>query len=613
MKLDVDGSPSSDRPWSLARVTGKDLDPEKHWYVLSSSLCGVKPGRFAKSDIFKRFPEEICSVQPADLKPTKRGCSFNMQPSKLFVASSFGLFPALLRQRDSAADGFLRSSKFIPVVDAVNRIALDECKEKPRCSFGGKSFDSNQGSPELQKLNSKITELGEQIKNLEKTNEFLSSFLPLSSPLATSSPSHLNESSNSNTSGTRNNSDSGCGSNTSLIEETLKSNSIDPTVKKRKVAKECRKVTEELDGVLAKYHESLACVLGNTFLYGGSEEKQKVSETLSEIVNLVMDTKGTKKGLTELLLPETYLRLLHSMKVPDWVLLYFKLQGRLPDAGWQTLLNLTKLGKSRGKSDAAAKMDTDFHAYGVDLESVLVWAIREQRLLTEDLSNSMKFNIKLDGRPLGGRKQVAVGIVPINFVNKSSQSALSVYPVALNEQKAKIKKTGVVVDGRKYNIKFTATTAEMSTQTAKQWKSAPEPPYITPIKPQSINFYLGGVRSLHVSNGHDNPLTPGPRLKQTLRGIEPKLAPPKRKMLITFDLLCKIHPFMNFCSNDDIVYWAAITCGHFLLLRAREFTLRNKERFDPSRNLALGDITSQQSPDGQHYWMVYIKQAKTAQ
>ena len=29
------------------------------------------------------------------------------------------------------------------------------------------------------------------------------------------------------------------------------------------------------------------------------------------------------------------------------------------------------------------------------------------------------------------------------------------------------------------------------------------------IKPQSINVYLTGVRSLHVSNGYDNPLTPG--------------------------------------------------------------------------------------------------------
>ena len=134
------------------------------------------------------------------------------------------------------------------------------------------------------------------------------------------------------------------------------------------------------------------------------------------------------------------------------------------------------------------------------------------------------------------------------------------------------------------------------------------------IKPQSINVYLAGVRSLHASNGYENPLTPCLRLKQTLHGIERNhFAPPKRKIPITFDLLCKIHVFVNFCSNDAVVYWAAITCGHFLFLRAGEFTLLNKERFDPSRNLALGDVTSHQSPDGQHYWMVHIKQSKTDQ
>jgi len=131
-----------------------------------------------------------------------------------------------------------------------------------------------------------------------------------------------------------------------VIEETLKSPSIGPTLKKRKVSQECRKVAVELDGVLAKYHETLACVLGNSFLYGSEKDKGNVSETLSEIVNLVMDVKGSKKGLEEVLLPETYQRVVESMRVPDWVLLYFKLQARLPDAGWQTLLNLTQLGRS---------------------------------------------------------------------------------------------------------------------------------------------------------------------------------------------------------------------------------------------------------------------------
>lgn len=102
-----------------------------------------------------------------------------------------------------------------------------------------------------------------------------------------------------------------------------------------------------------------------------------------------------------------------------------------------------------------------------------MWAIREQRLHSCDTEDK-EFNIKLDGRPLGGKDQVAVGLAPINFDNKSSQSALSIYPIAignckekrsnlkqllrnLNHQKNAIKKYGIWVDGKKYNISFTVT------------------------------------------------------------------------------------------------------------------------------------------------------------
>ena len=116
--------------------------------------------------------------------------------------------------------------------------------------------------------------------------------------------------------------------------------------KKKRLANYCKNVTGELDGTLEKYHETLACTLGNSFIYGGEAERKKVTDTMSEIVDLVMDTKGSKNGLAELLLPDTYQNLLDSLRVPDWVLLYFKLQARLPDAAWQTMLNLTQLGRS---------------------------------------------------------------------------------------------------------------------------------------------------------------------------------------------------------------------------------------------------------------------------
>ena len=58
------------------------------------------------------------------------------------------------------------------------------------------------------------------------------------------------------------------------------------------------------------------------------------------------------------------------------------------------------------------------------------------------------------------------------------------------------------------------------------------------IKPQSIHVYLAAARSLHVAQGLPNPLQPGLKLKQTLRGIERQhFSPPKQKMSLTFDIL----------------------------------------------------------------------------
>ena len=76
---------SAQHPWSLSRVTGRNLDPRKHWYVATKSLCGVRPNAFAKNEIFRRFPDEIRSVPSADLKPAARACSFDTRQPNNFV------------------------------------------------------------------------------------------------------------------------------------------------------------------------------------------------------------------------------------------------------------------------------------------------------------------------------------------------------------------------------------------------------------------------------------------------------------------------------------------------------------------------------------------------
>ena len=171
-----------------------------------------------------------------------------IQQKNLLVASSFGLCTGLLRQREIDPKGFFASPKFIPVVDAINGIDLDDCGDVP-CNLGGKSLQANPDL-EMQKLQSRIIELEAQIKKMED------SVLVSSPPLAASTPFYSSNESEMST-------NSISSSDSSVIEETLQS-SLGPTRRKRKVPHQRRKITEERDGVLGKYHESLGCILGNS-------------------------------------------------------------------------------------------------------------------------------------------------------------------------------------------------------------------------------------------------------------------------------------------------------------------------------------------------------------
>ena len=84
-----------------------------------------------------------------------------MRQKNLLVASSFGLCTWLLRQQEINPKGFVASPKFIPVVDAINGIALDDCGDTS-CNLGGKSLQANPDL-EMQKLQARIIELEAEI------------------------------------------------------------------------------------------------------------------------------------------------------------------------------------------------------------------------------------------------------------------------------------------------------------------------------------------------------------------------------------------------------------------------------------------------------------------
>ena len=90
----------------------------------------------------------------------------------------------------------------------------------------------------------------------------------------------------------------------------------------------------------------MSSALGHLCCHDPAKVPSEARNIISEIVNSVTEKKGLKKGL-ETLVPDVLQQYLQQFRVPDWILLYFKLEAKIPDEGWQTMMNLTKLGGTR--------------------------------------------------------------------------------------------------------------------------------------------------------------------------------------------------------------------------------------------------------------------------
>lgn len=95
-----------------------------------------------------------------------------------------------------------------------------------------------------------------------------------------------------------------------------------------------------MEDVYSRHKASVASVLGHLCT---SDPAKEPSET--QDITSVTEKKGVKRGL-KAIVPDLLQQYLHQFRVPDWVLLYFKLEARIPDEGWQTMINLTKMGRT---------------------------------------------------------------------------------------------------------------------------------------------------------------------------------------------------------------------------------------------------------------------------
>ena len=83
---------SSDGCLSLNEVFSPDLNPEKRWYALNSTLCGCKPSIFCSTVSAKTFADEYKVVSGEDrAQASFRWFCSHRTSQKVYVASAFGL------------------------------------------------------------------------------------------------------------------------------------------------------------------------------------------------------------------------------------------------------------------------------------------------------------------------------------------------------------------------------------------------------------------------------------------------------------------------------------------------------------------------------------------
>lgn len=130
----------------------------------------------------------------------------------------------------------------------------------------------------------------------------------------------------------------------------------------------------------------------------------------------------------------------------------------------------------------------------------------------------------------------------------------------------------------------------------------------------TIRTYLSGVRHLHVTQGHGNPLGGTLRLDLVLKGIH-RIKPSQKqaRLPVTPSILAKIKEVLDRSPGfESTMLWAACCTGFFGFLRCGEFLLPDSTPFDGSAHMAVADVAvdSHQNPT---IVAIRIKQSKTDQ
>lgn len=120
---------------------------------------------------------------------------------------------------------------------------------------------------------------------------------------------------------------------------------------------------------------------------------------LSDIASKVASKSSSPRQVIEAIIGDSAAQFLQSLRVPDWTLLYVKLQSRIPDQAWQTLVSLTKLGIT-GVSHNLVFLEL-INKNRSDLDILLKEKVLNQFLLEGQLHNTFRARFFVNSSEIG--------------------------------------------------------------------------------------------------------------------------------------------------------------------------------------------------------------------
>ena len=328
---------------TLNRVFSAQLDSDKHWYALNSSLCCSKPVVFCSTASAKSFPDEYKLVSLEDLRgedgapASFRWFCSHRSSEKVYVASAFGLFLGILRLKSWTNCQFIKSEHFKMVVSSLNSRGLD-CNGRDGLE---NAIEKSAHPPTFGAVLE--AQVFPQVQNTEGMLP-----TPPSTPSQPNTRSPPNSESPPNCESPPNQSPSESAKTRKKkrsIEQLKVDQDLSPPSKRKKVREAAAAMMKSINQVCENNGETLGTVLGECCLMRG-EDGQDARETVKSAFDTVAGEKGVRKAFSKLLSEETWAKRIECMRVPDWIYLLFKLKSRISDSGWQDLTNLTKLGRT---------------------------------------------------------------------------------------------------------------------------------------------------------------------------------------------------------------------------------------------------------------------------